>query len=246
MRRRDSCVTDVIVILDVTFYGDHTTWQERNRIMVTMISPTAQSVIIDGVSWKTYECLLADCGDSHAARMAYDQGKLEIMAPSFPHERLKTLLTDLVVAMATGMDIDFEQAGSTTFRREDVGRGFEPEASFYMQHVAAIRGNTSIELDTDPPPDLIIEIDITHPSLDKLPIYAMIGVPEVWRYDGQHLVMYRLVNNQYQQTATSLALAGVAHRDITRFLEASEEMSRVAWIRHIQAWAQASGHGERI
>lgn len=210
-------------------------------MLATMISPTVQPVLLDGVSWATYACLLRDFGDSHAARLAYDQGKLEIMAPSFAHERLKSLLTDFIVAVATGMDLDFESAGSTTFKREDIGRGFEPDASFYVQHVDAIRHHTVIDLATDPPPDLVVEIDITSPSLLKLPIYAALGVSEVWRYDGQQVVLYRLLREQYEPTDASAVLMGVQYRDIMQFLEQSQHMSRAAWIRLVQNWAQA-GH----
>jgi len=87
--------------------------------MATVINPITQCVIIEGMSWTTYECLLADFGDSHAARVAYDRGMLEMMAPSYPHERLKSLLTTLVEAIAAGMDLDFESDGSTTFKREE-------------------------------------------------------------------------------------------------------------------------------
>jgi Uma2 family endonuclease len=118
-------------------------------------------VLLDGISWTTYVCLLQDFGDSPATRLAYDQGKLEIMAPSFAHERLQGLITDLFVAMATGMNLDFESAGSATLKRADIGRGLEPDASFYVQHVDAIRGHTTIDLTTDPPPDLVVEIDVT-------------------------------------------------------------------------------------
>lgn len=212
--------------------------------MVTMISPTTQPIILAGVGWTTYACLLADFGDSHAARLAYDQGTLEIMTPSFAHERLKSLLTDLVVALATGMDLDFASAGSTTFTRQDVGRGFEPDASFYVQQVAAIRGHTTIDLTTDPPPDLVIEVDITHPSLNKLPIYAAIGVPEVWRYDGQQVIIYRRVGDTYKPVETSTVLTEVTRHDIMRLLEISHQIPRAAWIRQMQTWPHGRGSGE--
>jgi Uma2 family endonuclease len=207
--------------------------------MATMINPTEACVIIEGASWATYECLLADFGDSRTARVAYDQGTLEIMTPSYQHERLKSLLTTLFEAMATGLDLDFENAGSTTFKREDAARGFEPDACFYVQHVAAVRGKLRLDLATEPPPDLVIEVDITHPSLAKLPIYAAVGVIEVWRYDGYQVHMHLLINGQYEPTETSTVLSGVNNADINRFLELNDEMTRAAWIRHIQVWAQS-------
>lgn len=212
--------------------------------MATMINPTEASVIIAGASWATYECLLADFGDSRTARVAYDQGTLEIMTPSYQHERLKSLLTTLFEAMATGLDLDFENAGSTTFKREDVARGFEPDACFYVQHVAAVRGKLRLDLATEPPPDLVIEVDITHPSLGKLPIYAVVGVIEVWRCDGYQIYIHRLIDGAYEPVETSAILPGVTQADVNQFLALNEEMTRAAWIRHIQTWAQSLRLGE--
>lgn len=206
--------------------------------MATMINPNAQRVIIEGVSWTTYECLLADFGDSHAARVAYDQGTLEIMAPSYAHEQLNVLIAMIISFIAAEMIMDFENAGSTTFKRADVGRGFEPDSCFYIQHVAAIRGKVTIDLDTDPPPDLVLEIDLTHPSLDKLPLYAAVGVPEVWRYTNDHLVMYRLTDNNYTVMETSGVLPDVARVDIQRWIEAGQQMPRTIWMKQVQGWAQ--------
>jgi Uma2 family endonuclease len=214
--------------------------------MATLISPTMQPVILEGVSWATYERLLSDFDNSKAVRCTFDRGTLELMAPSFDHERLNRLLAELVAAIATGMDYDYEQAGSTTFKRQDIGRGFEPDSCFYLQHVAAIRGHRRIDLGTDPPPDLVLEIDMTHPSLDKLPIYAATGVPEVWWYDGERLVMYRLVADIFEEVESSTVLPGVSSDNITQLLAASETMSRAAWVRHVQGWAQRQPRGEEV
>ena len=207
--------------------------------MATLINPTEEHIIIEGVSWTTYECLLADFGDNRAARVAYDQGTLEIMAPSYQHERLKGLLTTLFEAIATGLDLDFENAGSTTFKREETARGFEPDACFYVQNAAAVRGKQRLDLATDPPPDLVVEVDITHPSLDKLPLYAASGVMEVWRCDGYQAHIHRLRDGQYALVETSAVLPGVSHADINQQLDLHAEMTRAGWIRHIQAWAQS-------
>ena len=146
--------------------------------MATVLSPTDQRVIMTGVSWQTYERLLADFSDSHAARLAFDQGTLEIMAPSFAHERPLHLIVQIIEIITEVRDMDMVSAGSTTFKREDLGRGFEPDASFYLQHASDVRSHAVIDVASDLPPDLVIEIDITHPSLDKLPIYAAIGIPK--------------------------------------------------------------------
>ena len=206
--------------------------------MATVISPTDRRVIIEGVSWETYARLLADFGESHAVRVAFDRGTLELMAPSFAHERPAHLLVQIVGILAEARDMDLIGAGSTTFKREDVARGFEPDASFYIQHAADVRGNTEIDLHSDPPPDLVIEIDLTHPSLDKLPIYAALGIPEVWRYTGQQVLIYRRSADGYAVVDTSMVLPGVTSHHLTQLVESGYDMPRPAWLRSVRAWAE--------
>src|SRR5712691_6833011 len=204
--------------------------------MPAVIHPAHERVILEGVCWHTYECLLADFADSHAVRVAYDQGILEIMAPSYAHEELNHLIARVVEIIATEMDMDFVNAGSTTFKRQELERGFEPDSSFYLVHVAAIRGKTTIDMALDPPPDLVVEIDLMHPSLDKLPIYAAVGVPEVWRYQREQVLMYRLTGAVYEVVETSVVLPGLTGNDIVHWLEASQQLTRPAWVRQVHAW----------
>ena len=205
--------------------------------MAIALQDTTQRILLSGVRWCTYEALLTDMGDYPAARLAYNHGTLEIMEPSFSHEQLNRIVAAVVEALAMSIHLDFINAGSTTFKREDVARGFEPDSCFYLQHVDAVRGHTTIDLATDPPPDLLIEIDITHPSLDKLPIYAVIGVPEVWRYDGQQMVIYRLEDGTYRVVDTSVVLPGVTTQELARFVLLSTTMPRHAWFAAIQSHA---------
>jgi Uma2 family endonuclease len=207
-------------------------------MMATVISPTDQRVIIEGRSWATYERLLADFGESHTVRVAFDRGTLEIMAPSFAHERPAHLLVQIVDILAEVREIDLIGAGSTTFKREDVARGFEPDASFYIQHSADVRGNMEIDLRSDPPPDLVIEIDITHPSLDKLPIYAALGVPEVWRYTRQQVHIYQCDAEGYVAVDISMVLSGVTSHHFTQLVESGYDLPRPAWLRSVRAWVE--------
>ena len=203
--------------------------------MAIALHDTTQRILLPGVRWYTYEALLADMDDTPAARLAYDHGTLEIMVPSFSHEQLNRLLAAVVEALAMSMHLDFINAGSTTFKREDVARGFEPDSCFYLQHVDAVRGHPTIDLATDPPPDLLIEIDITHPSLDKLPIYAVIGVPEVWRYAEQQMIIYRLGDGTYSVVDISVVLPGVTAQQLEHFVLLSRTMPRHAWFAAIQS-----------
>ncbi len=203
--------------------------------MPVLLSPTAQPVILDSVSWEVYASLLRDAGDSPAARLTYDQGRLEIMAPSFAHEELKHLLALLVELLASALQVDLVGAGSTTFKRADIARGFEPDASFYIQHAAAMRGKTVVDLSHDPPPDLVIEIDINHPSLEKLPLYAAMGIPEVWRYDGQYMFIYQRTGDGYRTNEVSAVLPGVTAANLTRLLTLGQQLPRPAWLAAVHA-----------
>ena len=204
--------------------------------------PAEQRVIHHNVSWETYERLLAERADNSAPRFAYDRGELEIMSPNPEHERTNRRIAQLVLAVADEMEIMAEDLGSTTFRREDLERGFEPDSCFYIRNEEAIRGKDRIDLTVDPPPDLVIEVDITSPSLDKLSVYAHMGVPEVWRYDGRKVSILILGGEHYAETARSAALRPLTSEILSRFIEESKTLERRAWIRKVREWVrQQSG-----
>jgi Uma2 family endonuclease len=112
--------------------------------------PTTQKVILHDISWETYERLLAEHQEGSSTRFAYDRGMLEIRILSLGHERFKERLMRLVGVIAEELEIDIEGVGSTTFRREDLARGFEPDACYYLT------GNVgdSVLWLTDPPGDI--------------------------------------------------------------------------------------------
>jgi Uma2 family endonuclease len=206
--------------------------------MGTVKSPAEQRVVLHNVSWETYERLLAEHTDRSAPRFAYDRGELEIMSPNPEHERANRRIAQLVLAVADEVGIPAEDLGSTTFRREDLERGFEPDSCFYTRNEEAIRGKDRIDLTVDPPPDLVIEVDITSPSLDKLPIYARLGVPEVWRYDGRKVSILVLEGERYAETARSAALWPLTSVILSRFIEESKTLERRAWMRKVREWAR--------
>jgi Uma2 family endonuclease len=206
--------------------------------METAKIPSEQRTVLHDISWETYEHLLADHRDSSSPRFAYDQGVLEIMVVSSRHERPNCLISLLVELVAEEMDLDLENLGSTTFRRKDLQRGFEPDSCFYIQSEERIRGKVEIDSDVDPPPDLVIEVDITSPSLDRFPIYAHFGVPEVWRYDGERVVVYELRNSEYVEVANSLALPWFTSDILTRLVAQGLTMRRTSWARKVREWAR--------
>lgn len=201
-------------------------------------APPEQHVILRNVSWKTYECLLADHVDRSVPHFAYDRGVLEIVTPSTPHERDNRTLATLVEVVAEELGIDTLTVGSMTYKREDLQRGFEPDSSFYIAGEERVRGRRQIDLAVDPPPDLLIEIDVSHPSLDKLPLYAEIGVPEVWRVADARVAVLRLGDGGYAAAAESVALPPLTAAALSRFLAASHDQPRTAWLRALRAWVR--------
>jgi Uma2 family endonuclease len=208
--------------------------------MTTVATPITHRMILCGISWHTYQQLAADLGEQ-PVRLAYDQGTLELMTPSFEHERLNRLLADIIQAIAFGKEIPIEHAGSTDFHREDVERGFQPDSCFYLgDNVRVIEGKKRLDVSIDPPPDLVVEVDVTNRSLNKLPLYATIGVPEVWRFESEHVILYRRSGETYQEVYTSVVLEGVTADDVLRFVQLAYEMPRKALFFHIMQWAEGS------
>jgi len=205
--------------------------------MAAVLNSTEQKVIIEPVSWQTYERLLADLDDRSAPRLTYDCGVLEIMSPTARHEELNRNLALIVTIVAAALGLDVRNLGSTTFRREDINRGFEPDSCFYIEHEAAVRGKAKIDLSHDPPPDLVIEIDITSGSLDKFPIYGHVGVPEIWRYDSHHLTIFHLVDDEYQARESSRAFPEIKAADLAHLLQESLSQPSTQWLRSLQDWA---------
>ena len=195
-----------------------------------------QRVLLSPVSWATYEKLLADLAQQSSIRLTYDQGTLEIMSPLPEHEEYNRTLALLVEVLAEERGIDVRNLGSTTFRRENLARGFEPDSCFYIQHEAQISGKTTIDLTVDPPPDLVIEVDITSRSLHKFPIYAHVGVPEIWRYNGQQVRISLLTATGYQDSESSHALPLLTDAILTDFLARSKVLKRTALLREFRAW----------
>lgn len=202
--------------------------------METVRSLPEQKILLRNISWETYEHLLADHQDNSAPRFTYDRGMLEIMSPLPEHEKINRRIAQLVLAVTEEMGIEAEDYGSTTFSREDLERGFEPDSCFYIQNEELVRGKDRIDLTVDPPPDLVIEIDITRPSINKFSIYSQLGIPEIWRYDGERLEILALENDGYVEVNESIALPSLTSATLSELVEQSKSMKRTAWLRKVR------------
>jgi len=162
--------------------------------------PPGQRLLIHDVDWSEFEQILAELGDKRAARIAYSQKTLEIRMPLPKHEQEKSLLGD-VVKILLEEEIDCEYFGSSTFKRQEMGYGIEPDECFYIKNHQIMMGKDRIDLSIDPPPDLAIEVDVT--SKTQIDAYISLGVPELWIYDRGELKIYTLQSGQYQPVSTS-------------------------------------------
>jgi Uma2 family endonuclease len=200
-----------------------------------------QQVVLSNVSWETYEMLLEDLAGRSAPRLTYDRGQLEIMSPTPEHERLNRRINLIVDIVAAELDIRVDVLGSTTFRRQDIDRGFEPGSCFYVAKADRVRGKKRLDLGKDPAPDLVIEIDITSSSIPKMPIFAHFGVPEVWQYDGSSLRMSKLEGSEYVSIDRSLAFPIITSRVLEDFLAKSQEWEdHPRLVRFIRDWVAAN------
>src|SRR5213593_449658 len=193
--------------------------------------PEGSTLIVPGVSWEQYEDLLNDLADHPAVRVSYDEGTLQIISPLSEHELYKEFISDLARAFAEENKLVLEKLGSTTWKRRQLRKGTEADACFYVTNAQRIVGKRKIDLNIDPPPDVLVEIDTTNRSQHKFPIYAALRVPEIWRYDGRYVEMYRLDNESYVKTDTSIILVGLSASLLEQFLELSKTQGQTEALR---------------
>lgn len=208
-------------------------------MMTTTLTESANRVLLENISWQTYESLLKDYEEQPGFRLTYDRGKLEIMTPLAPHESSKKLIGRFVEAATEELNVEIRSLGSLTCKREDLARGLEPDQCYYIQNERVVRELDQIDLSQNPPPDLAIEIDITSSSINRLDIYVALGVPEVWRYNGSRLTILRLEGGEYKECEFSPTLPQIPSSEVVRFLELSKTMGETSLIRLFREWVRS-------
>lgn len=207
---------------------------ELKRIHV----PPGQRVILENVTWKELETIIAELGEHRAARIAYDRGILEIISPLAEHQFDKEIISDLVKALLEELNIEFRCLGSTTFKNQFMAQGIEPDQCFYIQNEAVIRGKKRLDLTIDPPPDLALEIDIT--SRTHLNIYQGLQVPEVWRFENGILQINLLQNGVYVESKSSLNFPNLPLIEvIPESLQKSRTIGRNATLKAFKNWVNS-------
>lgn len=207
-----------------------------NFTAVDFLTNENRTITLDGVSWGEYEMFLEDFEERRGWRLAYDGGKLEIMPPLIGHETPAVSVSMFIRAFCDHFDLTVEFAGSTTYRRQLKEKGVEPDECFYVQSADEIIGKIkSLDPKNYPAPDVAFEVDITHGSLDKFPIYVAIGVPEIWIYDGSEVSFYELEAESYHQISNSRALPLLTAETLTEFLTMSDATGQTAALKNFRA-----------
>jgi len=192
--------------------------------------------VLYGVSWESYMAFVEATAD-YKLRHTYDQGTLEMMSPRKRHEWDASLLGRLLETMALELDIRIQSVGSTTFFRTLGERGLQPDRSYYVANEPRVRGKEEYDPDTDPPPDLIVEVDLTSSSVNRIPVYATLRVPELWHYRSRKLAFLGLTRRgKYRPLRRSKAFPFLRAADLMRFLDMRHDIDENSVIRAVVKW----------
>jgi Uma2 family endonuclease len=195
------------------------------------------SVVLHGIDWATYGKLV-EAAEGSQVRMTYQGRNLEIMAPSWNQEWWSGRVDVMFNAIGAELDLDFQPGGSTTYRREGAG-GLEPDKSYYFgANARHMSGPRQLDLRRDPPPDLALEVEITRSMIDRLEIYAALGVPEVWRYERDRLHILHLRSGNYVEATTSRKLPFLTVSIVGSFLRESSGLRQATLLRFAAKWAR--------
>jgi len=199
--------------------------------------PPGEHLFLHDVNWEEFDSVLAELGESRATKIAYNNGLLELMTPLPEHERNKELISDLIKVLLEELEIEFCPFGSTTFKSETILKGIEPDNCFYIQNESLVRTLDRIDLNIDPPPDLVLEIEITsrtHPD-----IYLALGVPELWRFEKGELQINLLQSGNYVKSENSLVIPDFPLKQIIpQFLKQCQTQGRNQAVKQLRFWVR--------
>jgi Uma2 family endonuclease len=194
--------------------------------------------VLYGVAWEDYLKLLDATPDLYL-RHTYDEGTLEMMSPRKDHDWMASMVARMIETFAFAMDIPIQSIGSTTLRAAKGGRGLQPDKAYYLAHEPLVRCKETYDPEKDPPPDLVIEVEVTSTLLPRMPVFAKIGVPEIWRCERRRLQFYRLTSKgKYETIDRSRAFPFLKPADLMRFVKRRAEIGENAVIREFVEWAK--------
>ncbi len=197
-----------------------------------------QRVVLRSLTWQGFLAVRQSLSPDRNTRLTYSQGTLEITMPLEIHEFSAWLIGRFIYILASELGMDTKTMGSTTLDREILDRSSEPDAAYYIQNQPLVAGR-SVDLEQDPPPDLIVEVDITHTDIDKLQLYAAMGVPEFWRYNGEAWRIYQLQDSTYAEVDCSPTFPQVPKTKLYDFL-ATARLSEMKADRELREWIRTA------
>ncbi|HET6882295.1 MAG TPA: Uma2 family endonuclease [Pirellulales bacterium] len=207
--------------------------------MSTAPSPLKpDAAVLHDIDWGTYSRLLRAFERKRRFRLTYDRGTLEIMSPLWEHEKPAYVLGAFVDCLVQELQLQYEPGRTVTLRRRRKSRGLEPDNCYWIASAAQLAGKTRLDLRADPPPDLAIEMDVTHSSLDRMSIYAALGVPEVWRVTLEGLTFNFLEGGVYQVRPHSLSFPQLASADVLAFLAQLGQTGTADLIAQFREWVR--------
>ncbi|NMG08536.1 Uma2 family endonuclease [Brasilonema sp. UFV-L1] len=212
--------------------------------MTQTLTPTTPPIegshlILYDVSWEMYEQLLEIFAQRPTPRMTYYQGTLELITPLPEHERYGWTFGRLITILCEELGLEILGFKSTTWRSKPKAAGKEADECFYIQNEAVMRGKIKIDLKVDPPPDLALEIDVTHSSIDKMAVYTELKVPEVWRFANGQLTIHILTEVGYIESETSLAFGSFPVKELTQFIQLDSQKGENARMREFRVWVRS-------
>ena len=207
-----------------------------DRGSMEVVFPSRREVL-SGIAWDDYETMLRIVGD-RPIRLTYRLGEMEIRMPSQEHELASQRLGQLVPILAEELEVDYLPLGTTTWRRPGAERGLEADQCYYIRNHDAVFGKKLIDLEVDPPPDLAVEVDITTSVLDRLDIYASLGIAEIWRHDGKDVTFFFLDAGRYATRESSDCFPGLVAKDVAQLLSLGSTMTARNWTNAVRLWVR--------
>jgi Uma2 family endonuclease len=193
------------------------------------------------VDWKGYIALLGVRGERSRPRIVYLDGNALLTSPSLSHEGLAWRLGQFVSTLVFKLRIPCIPARQTTFRLRKKRGGVEPDESYYLANAALVRGKTQFDLETDPPPDLVIEAVQTHAADSAVEVYRRFGVPEVWVCDDDALTILVLgKDGRYRAAARSLAFSFLSAEEIHSWVARPQTDYAAEWLADLHKWVEGT------
>ncbi|WP_009632110.1 Uma2 family endonuclease [Synechocystis sp. PCC 7509] len=189
------------------------------------------------LSWQSYEQILEALGNKRAARLTYYKGTLEIVSPLEENESASDRIGTLIHILTEELNLNIKSMASTTLNKPELKIGSEPDKCYYIQNEPAVRGKI-VNLAIDPPPDLVLEVDITHTDINKTQLYQEMKVPEFWRYNGKALTIYLLNEDRYIESVTSPTFPFLTKAKIYEFLAQCNSQGETQAKRAFRNWLQ--------